>query len=151
MDLARQIADERVRPVAAHYDEANEFPWEMMKLFAQSDLFGVFVPEAYGGMPGSGCLPMVLVTEELSKACAGIALGFAASALGTYPIILYGTEEQKKKYLPDIASGKKIGAFHQRSVSGMAWAFHHRIQVLRPGSPMSLGSADANARSSGRP
>ncbi len=110
-DLARQIADEKVRPVAAHYDEKNEFPWEMIKLFAQSDLFGVFVPEEYGGMPGSGCFPMVLVTEELSKACAGIALGLAASALGTYPIILHGTDEQKKAYLPDIASGKRLAAF----------------------------------------
>ena len=109
-DLVKQIALEKVAPVAAELDEKGEFPWELVKIFAQSDLFALFVPEEYGGL-GKGVLDMCIVVEELSKACAGVAVTYAASALGTYPIILFGSEEQKKKYLPQIASGEKLTAF----------------------------------------
>jgi len=109
-ELARKIAEEKVRPVAAKYDEAGEYPWDIMKILAQSDLFSIFVPVEYGGT-GAGVLELCLVTEELSRACGGIAVCYAASALGTFPIILFGNEEQKKKFLPDLASGKKIAAF----------------------------------------
>ena len=109
-DLARQVAQEKVRPKAAEYDEKEEFPWEIMKVLAESDLFGIYIEEKYGGT-GGGVLELAIVTEELSCACGGIAVCFAASALGTYPIILFGSEEQKKKYLPDLASGKKLAAF----------------------------------------
>ena len=109
-DLARQIADEKIRPVAAEYDEKEEFPWPILKVIAESDLAGIYIEEKYGGM-GGGVTELCIATEEFSKACGGIAVSYAASALGSYPIILYGTEEQKKKYLPDIASGKKLAAF----------------------------------------
>jgi len=109
-DLARQIADEKIRPAAAELDEKEEFPWPVLKTIAESDLCGVYIDEEYGGT-GSGAVGLCLVTEEFSKACGGIAVSYAASALGSYPIILYGTEEQKKKYLPDIASGKRLAAF----------------------------------------
>ena len=109
-ELARKIAEDKVRPVAAKYDKIEEFPWDVLKILAQSDLFTIFVPAEYGGT-GGGVLDLCIVTEELSRACGGIAVCFAASALGTFPIILFGNEEQKKKYLPDLASGKKIAAF----------------------------------------
>ena len=109
-DLARKVAVEKIKPVAAKYDESEEFAWEIVKVLADSDLFGIYIPEAYGGL-GGGVMDMCLVAEELSKACGGIALGFAATALGTFPILLYGSEEQKKKYLPDIAKGKKLASF----------------------------------------
>lgn len=109
-DLARQVADEKIRPVAMHYDETEEFPWDVMKNLAESDLFGVYIDEKYGGT-GGGVLELSIATEELSKACGGIAVCYAASALGTYPIILFGSEKQKEKYLPDLASGKKLAAF----------------------------------------
>jgi alkylation response protein AidB-like acyl-CoA dehydrogenase len=109
-DLCRQIADEKIRPMAAELDKTEEFPWEIMKVMAQSDLFGVYIDPKYGGM-GGGVFELCIATEEFSKACGGIALCYSASALGTYPIILYGTEEQKMKYLPDLASGKKLAAF----------------------------------------
>ncbi|MCK4422646.1 MAG: acyl-CoA dehydrogenase family protein [Candidatus Omnitrophica bacterium] len=109
-DLVRQIAQEKIAPVAAHYDETEEFPWEIMKVLADSDIFGVYIEEKFGGT-GGGVMELALVTEELSRACGGIAVCFAATALGTYPIILFGNDEQKKKYLPDIASGKKLAAF----------------------------------------
>ena len=109
-DLARQVAQEKVKPVAAHYDETEEFAWEIVKIYAQSDLFGIYLPEEYGGM-GGGVLELAICTEELSRACGSIALSLAATALGTFPILLYGNPDQKKKYLPDLAAGKKLAAF----------------------------------------
>ena len=109
-DLARQIATEKIKPVAAHYDETEEFAWPIMKIIADSDLFGVYIPEQYGGL-GGGVMDMCLITEEFSRACGGIALGYAGTGLGTFPILLYGSEEQKQRFLPDIAKGKRLAAF----------------------------------------
>ncbi len=109
-DLARQVAQEKIAPVAAEYDEKQEFPWPIVKIMADSDLFGIYIEEKYGGT-GGGILDLAICTEELSKACGGIALALAATALGTFPIILYGNDAQKQKYLPDIAKGKKLAAF----------------------------------------
>ncbi|MEW6108714.1 MAG: acyl-CoA dehydrogenase family protein [Nitrospirota bacterium] len=109
-DLARQIAEEKIVPVRAELDETGEFPWDIMKVLAQSDLFGLFIPEEYGGL-GKGCLELCLAVEELSTACLGVSTTYAANALGTYPILLFGDDDQKKKYLPDIAAGKRLVAF----------------------------------------
>ncbi|OGX34505.1 MAG: acyl-CoA dehydrogenase [Omnitrophica WOR_2 bacterium RIFCSPLOWO2_02_FULL_50_19] len=109
-DLARKIAKEKIAPVAAEHDEKETFPWDIMKVMAESDLCGVYIEEKYGGL-GGGAMELCLVTEEFSRACGGIAICFAATALGTYPIILFGNDEQKQRYLPDIASGKKLAAF----------------------------------------
>ncbi len=109
-DLARQIAEERVVPVREELDEKEEFPWEIMKVLAQADLFGLFIPEEYGGL-GKGGFDLCLAVEELSRACLGVATSYAANALGTYPMLLFSSEGQKKKYLPDIASGKRLVAF----------------------------------------
>ena len=79
---------------------------------AQADLFTVFVDEDYGGLAmGSPIMNMSIVTEELSKACGGIALSFAGSALGALPLIISGSDEQKKKWLPAVAAGEKLCAF----------------------------------------
>src|SRR5512135_3747314 len=109
-DLARQIAEEKIVPVRAELDETGTFPHDIMKTLAQSDLFGLFIPEEYGGL-GKGCLELAIAVEELSRACLGVSTSFAANALGTYPLLLFGSDEQKKKYLPDIAIGKKLVAF----------------------------------------
>ncbi len=109
-ELARQIAEEKVVPVRAELDEKEEFPHEIMQVLAQSDMFGIFIPEEYGGL-GMGSLELCIAVEELSRACLGVSTSYAANALGTYPILLFGTEEQKKRYLPDIASGKRLVAF----------------------------------------
>lgn len=109
-DLARQIAEEKVVPVREELDEKEEFPWDIMKVLAQSDLFGLFIPEEYGGL-GKGSLDLCLAVEELSRACLGVATTYAANALGTYPMLFFGSDEQKNKYLPDIASGKRLVAF----------------------------------------
>ncbi|HUO78070.1 MAG TPA: acyl-CoA dehydrogenase family protein [Thermodesulfovibrionales bacterium] len=109
-DLARQIAEEKVVPVREELDEKEEFPWEIMKVMAQADLFGLFIPEEYGGL-GKGCLELCIAVEELSRACLGVSTTYAANALGTFPLLLHGSDEQRKKYLPDIAAGKKLVAF----------------------------------------
>ncbi len=109
-ELARQIAEEKVVPVREELDEKEEFPWEIMKVLAQSDLLGLYIPEKYGGL-GKGCLELCIAIEELSRACLGVSTTYAANALGTYPILLFGSEEQKGKYLPDIAAGERLVAF----------------------------------------
>ncbi len=108
--LARRIAEEKILPVRAELDEKEEFPWAIMKDLADADMFRVFIPEEYEGL-GGGCLELCLVMEELSRACSGVAIGYAASALGCFTLLQYGSEEQKRKYLPDIASGKRLAAF----------------------------------------
>lgn len=109
-ELAKQIADEKIVPVREELDEKEEFPSEIMSVLAHSDLFGLFIPEEYNGL-GKGSLELCIAVEELSRACLSVSTSYAANALGTYPILLFGTDEQKKKYLPDIASGKRLVAF----------------------------------------
>ena len=109
-NLARRIAEERVLPVRAELDEKEEFPWAIIKDLAEADMFRVFIPEEYEGL-GGGCLDLCLVVEELSRACCGVAISYAATALGCSALLQYGTEEQKQKYLPDVASGGKLAAF----------------------------------------
>jgi len=108
--LARKIAEEKVVPVRAELDEKEEFPWGIMRICADTGLFGVSIPETHGGM-GGGSFENCIVVEELSKACLGVSVSYAASLLGAYPILLGGSEEQKQRYLPFIASGKKLAAF----------------------------------------
>lgn len=110
-ELAQKITEEKIIPKRAELDETEEFPRDILDHLGQSDLFGIYIPEEYGGMGLGGCFENCLVMEELSRGCGGVAVSYAASALGAYPILLYGSEELKKKYLPDIASGKKLGAY----------------------------------------
>ena len=112
-ELARTIAEEKIKPVRAKYDEQGTFPRDIVRELAKVDLFRVFVPEAYDGLleQGYGVTNMCLVTEELSRACGGIALAFAGTALGAFPILLFGSDEQKRRYLPAIAAGEKLAAF----------------------------------------
>jgi alkylation response protein AidB-like acyl-CoA dehydrogenase len=108
--LARRVAEERILPLRAELDEEEEFPWGIMKELADADMFRIFIPEEYEGL-GGGCLDLCLVIEELSRACGGVAISYAADALGCLPLLEYGSQEQKKKYLSDIASGKRLTAF----------------------------------------
>ncbi|MCX5895067.1 MAG: acyl-CoA dehydrogenase family protein [Proteobacteria bacterium] len=110
INLCREIGKEKILPVRAELDEKEEFPWEIIKVLASVGMFGVYIPEEYGGL-GGGNLDNCLAVEELSKVCIGVSVSFAASGLGCYPILLFGNQEQKKKYLPQIASGNKLAAF----------------------------------------
>ncbi len=109
-ELARKIAEEKIKPVRAKYDEENEFPWEIVEVFKQTDLFAVLIPEEYGGISGK-VVDLCIVTEELSRICGGIGLSFGGTGLGIYPILISGNEEQKQKYLTQVANGEKLAAF----------------------------------------
>ena len=105
----REIGEKKILPVREKYDAEGIFPTDIAKDFAEAGLFGLFIPEEFGGM-GGNTMDMVVAVEELSKYCAGIALSLFGTALGTLPILLCGSEEQKRKYLPRIAEGT-IAAF----------------------------------------
>ncbi|MGO9271473.1 MAG: acyl-CoA dehydrogenase family protein [Terriglobia bacterium] len=133
-DLAREVAEKEIRPVAAEYDREGKFPWPIVKVLAQTDLFRVFIDDAYGGLTeGTPIMNMVIVTEELSKACGGIALSFAGTALGTIPIILAGSPEQKQRWLPDIAAGKTLAAFALTEPQAGSDAAAVRTTAIRDG------------------
>lgn len=109
-EIARKIAEEKMIPLREKYDEEGIFPWDIVKIMGQTDLFAVLIPEEYDGISGS-VVDLAIVTEELSRVDAGIALSFGATGLGLYPILISGSEDQKQKYLPQIASGEKLAAF----------------------------------------
>jgi alkylation response protein AidB-like acyl-CoA dehydrogenase len=109
-DTIRQIVTERVAPRAAEIDETAEYPHDIRKLFAEQDLLGLPFPEEYGGT-GTGTLMLNIAIEEVAKACASSALILMIQELGTLPIQLAGTEEQKQRFLPRCASGEWSPAF----------------------------------------
>ncbi len=110
MELARALAREKIAPIAAHHDETESYPEEAMRLLAQQGLMGIWVPEAYGGT-NMGALAVSLVAEEIAWACAATATNWGATPLGGYPIVLAGTEEQKRRYLPRLAAGEILAAY----------------------------------------
>lgn len=130
-DLARTIAEEKVKPVRAELDEKEEFPTEIMKIMGDSDLFRVFIPEAYEGL-GGGVLEECLIIEEISRVCGGVALAYAATLLGTIPILLFGTEEQKQKYLTKIAGGA-LAAFGLTEAGAGSDASNMQTTAVRDG------------------
>jgi alkylation response protein AidB-like acyl-CoA dehydrogenase len=109
-DTIRQIARERVAPRAAEIDATGEYPWDIRKLFAEQDLMGLPFPEEYGGT-GTGTLMLNVAIEEVARACASSALILMVQELGTLPIQLFGSDEQKERWLPRCASGEWSPAF----------------------------------------
>ncbi|MBQ7257857.1 MAG: acyl-CoA dehydrogenase family protein [Abditibacteriota bacterium] len=112
IDLCKEFAEKEIKPYSLEYDEKNEFAWPIVKKMAQADIFRILIPEEYEGMAGdTPIMNMVVATEELSKVDGAISLAFAATGLGTFPILISANEEQKAKYLPMIASGEHLAAF----------------------------------------
>lgn len=110
VDLCRDITDQLIVPVRARLDEEEEFPVDILQAMAKADLFGIYIPEEYGGL-GGGTFEIVLALEELGRGCVGIATSFAANALGVFPILLSGSSALKEKYLPEVAAGNLWAAF----------------------------------------
>ena len=110
MERAREVAEKAVRPVAAELDRTGEYPWSVIEALREADLMGIWIPEEYGGQ-SAGILDLCIVVEEISRACGGMGVAYAVNALGSFPVIVGGTDEQKKKWLPPIASGEKLIAF----------------------------------------
>ncbi|MDZ7261865.1 MAG: acyl-CoA dehydrogenase [candidate division KSB1 bacterium] len=109
--LVREFALKELEPVASHIDETGEFPWENIKKMAELGLLGIPYPEKYGGA-GMDTLCYSIAVEEIARVCAATALTLAAHiSLGAQPIYLFGTEEQKQKYLIPLNQGKVLGAF----------------------------------------
>jgi alkylation response protein AidB-like acyl-CoA dehydrogenase len=109
-DLARKVARERVAPHAARYDETEAYPEDSMRAITEAGFYAVWVPEGYGGSD-LGCLALALVCEEIAYACAASGTQYLDQALGGLPILLFGSEAQKRKYLPGLASGAILSAF----------------------------------------
>jgi len=109
-DTIRQIATERVAPRAAEIDEKAEYPQDLRELFAEHDVFGLPFDTEHGGT-GTGTLMLNMAIEEIAKACASSALMLMVQELGTLPIKLFGTDEQKQRLLPKCASGEWTPAF----------------------------------------
>lgn len=108
--VAHKVAEEVVRPIARHYDEVQEYPEEVRQAYIDNGLLGVWIPKEYGGH-GAGIVALCLVIEELSRACGATGVAYAVNALGSFPILVGGTEEQKARWLPPIAKGEKMIAF----------------------------------------
>src|SRR5688572_26740656 len=109
-DLAREIARERIAPLAARVDEMEEYPAEQLRLLGEQGLMGLHIPEEYGGA-AAGALAFCLAAEEVAWACAATSTILLVQNLGGYPIVIAGTEEQKRRYLPRLASGEITAAF----------------------------------------
>ncbi len=108
--LVRELARSKVAPRAAEIDRSAEFPWDIVELFRQHDLFAIpFTPE-FEGISGSA-LTLALAVEEVAQVCATSALLLAVQALGGYPLLLGGSAEQQREFLPQLASGAKIAAY----------------------------------------
>lgn len=133
LDAVRELVRDKVEPRAAEIDATSEFPWDIQKLFAQNDLLGIPVPAEYGGLGGS-FLTYVKVVEEVAKACASSALIIAVQELGALPILIGGTEEQKRRWLPKLASGELVAAYALTEAgSGSDAAGSMRMRAVRDG------------------
>ncbi len=109
-DTIRALADERIAPRAAEIDRTGEFPWDVKELLASQDILALPFPEAYGGLGGE-LLPLCLAIEQLSRACATTGLMLAVQGLGALPLLLGGSEEQRARWIPDLAAGRRLIAF----------------------------------------
>lgn len=109
--MFREFVDKELRPIAAELDEQERFPFELIPKMGEIGLLGIPVAEEFGGV-GMGTLEYVMAVEEISKVCASTGVTISAhTSLCCWPIEHFGTQEQKEKYLPDLATGEKLGAF----------------------------------------
>jgi acyl-CoA dehydrogenase len=107
----RQLAEEKLAPMAPEVDESDDISWDLVRLLADAGLLRLMAPRAYGGEGKVSCVNICIVREELSRMCGAADIVFTMQGLGTYPITLFGTEAQKRTYLPPIANGEKLAAF----------------------------------------
>jgi alkylation response protein AidB-like acyl-CoA dehydrogenase len=131
-DLARKVARDKIAPHAAHYDETETYPEQSMRAIIDAGLFGIWVPEEYGGS-AMGCLALSLVSEEIAIACAATATQYLDQPLGGLPILLFGTEEHKKRYLPGLATGELLAAYSLSEPGAGSDAAGLRTTAIRQG------------------
>jgi short/branched chain acyl-CoA dehydrogenase len=110
-DTVREFAEQEIAPVAEELDRTKSFPYEIVRRLGELDLMGIPFPEAYGGAGGDS-LAYALVVEELARIDSSVAITLCAhTSLGTQPIYLYGSEDQKQEWLPQLCTGERLGAF----------------------------------------
>src|SRR4051795_7563738 len=109
-DAVRVLADERIGPRAAEIDRTAEFPWDVKELLASHDILALPYPEAYGGL-GGDLLTVCLAVEQISRVCATSGLILAVQELASLPLLIAGSNEQKDRWFPDLAAGRKLIAF----------------------------------------
>src|SRR5699024_8103966 len=109
-NVARSIAKDHIAPMAHEIDARGIFPWDHIKLMAENGLFGVHVPEAYGGV-GGDMVSHMLVVEEIASACASTSVALSTQALTIAPFLIAGTEQQKRTYVTPMAKGEVLGSF----------------------------------------
>jgi alkylation response protein AidB-like acyl-CoA dehydrogenase len=131
-ELVRTLARERIAPRAAEIDESAEFPWDMVELMREHELFGLAFDEAHGGS-GAGSLMLLVAVEEVSRACATSGLVLAVQELSSLALRLAGTDEQKNRYLPRLASGEWIAAYALTEAGAGSDSAAMRTQAKRDG------------------
>jgi alkylation response protein AidB-like acyl-CoA dehydrogenase len=130
--LVHDLCIESVEPRAAEIDAKGEFPWDIKDLFARHDILGIPFPPEYGGVSGSA-LTLVLAVEEISKVCVSSSLILSVQSLGSLPIVLGGTDEQKRRFLPPLASGEKLAAYALTEPGSGSDAGGMRTRAVRHG------------------
>src|SRR3712207_7824129 len=114
----RDFAQQEVAPVAEHLDREKAFPYEIVRKLGDLNLMGIPFPEEYGGA-GADTLAYALAVEELTRVDSSVAITLCAhTSLGTQPIYLFGSEEQKREWLPRLPSGERPGAFAREDAAG---------------------------------
>ncbi|MBI5569533.1 MAG: acyl-CoA dehydrogenase family protein [Desulfomonile tiedjei] len=131
-DMVRRLAKEKVAPGAEERDKKGEYPYDMLELMKENGLMGIDFPEAYDGM-AAGMIAHCVVVEELAKADAAVALIPSCQELGSLPIILAGTHEQKEKYLKPLSTGEKLAAFGLTEAKGGSDVAALKTRAVRKG------------------
>jgi len=131
--MTRELAAKEIAPIAAEIDETGRFPKEAMEKMAEAGLFGILIPPPFGGAGGDR-LTFVLAVEEIAAASASVALSFVTSTGVAFAILAFGSDEQRKRYLPALAKGEKLGAFATTEPSGGTnWQMTLRTRAVADG------------------
>src|SRR6516162_6546293 len=131
-ESVRALADDKIAPRAAEVDRTGEFPWDVYEALVKADLQAVHIPEAYGGV-GADALSTVIVIEEVARACASSSLIPAVNKLGTVPLLLSGSTELNKRYLPQVATGSAMFSYALSEPEAGSDAVAMRTRAVRDG------------------
>src|ERR671930_1052202 len=131
-DTIRELVQDKVAPRAAEIDDKAEYPKDIERLFAENGILGIPFPEEYGGISGAS-VTICMGVEEIAKVCATSSLILAVQALGSYPILVAGTEGQKKRLCPPLASGEKVAAYALSETGSGSDAASMRTRAKRYG------------------
>jgi alkylation response protein AidB-like acyl-CoA dehydrogenase len=131
-ELVRTLARERIGPRAAEIDESHEFPWDVVELYREQGIFGLLFDEEWGGT-GTGTLLALVAIEEIAKVCATSSLILAVQELASLGLKLAGSQEQKERYLPKLASGEWLGAYALSEAGSGSDSAAMRMTALRDG------------------